>query len=112
MKSLKTAGVLAVLACASIAAAQTPAARESDIPVVVATGEAVVKRAPDRVVVAVPSQPVGWNKAHPTYMYDLSMKSWAPELMKRDPKVTPDMILAKIVPNVPAPRLITEERTA
>jgi MoxR-like ATPase len=27
-------------------------------------------------------------------------------------EVTPDMILAKIVPNVPAPRLITEERTA
>ena len=27
-------------------------------------------------------------------------------------EVTPDMILARIVPNVPAPRLITEERTA
>jgi MoxR-like ATPase len=27
-------------------------------------------------------------------------------------EVTPDMVLARIVPNVPAPRLITEERTA
>ena len=27
-------------------------------------------------------------------------------------EVTPDMILDRIVPNVPAPRLITEERTA
>ena len=51
----------------------------------------LVKRAPDRVVAAVAAQPVGWNKAHPL-MRELSMKSWAPELMKRDPKVTPDMI--------------------
>jgi hypothetical protein len=27
-------------------------------------------------------------------------------------EVTPDMMLARIVPAVPAPRLITEERTA
>jgi len=62
----------------------------------------LVKRAPERVVAAVPAQPVGWNKAHPTYMRDLSLKSWAPELMKRDPKVTPDMIerfLARMFPN-------------
>jgi len=62
----------------------------------------LVKRAPDRVVAAVPAQPVGWNKAHPLYMQELSMKSWAPELMKRDPKVTPDMIqkfLTRMFPN-------------
>jgi len=62
----------------------------------------LIKRAPDRVVAAVPAQPVGWNKAHPTYMYDLSMKSWAPELMKRDPRITPDMIekfLTRMFPN-------------
>ena len=62
----------------------------------------LVKRAPDRVVAAVPAQPVGWNKAHPLYMRELSMKSWAPELMKRDPKVTPDMIekfLTRMFPN-------------
>lgn len=52
----------------------------------------LVKRAPDRVVAAVPAQPVGWNKAHPTFMRDLSLKSWAPELVKRNPAVTPEMI--------------------
>jgi pimeloyl-ACP methyl ester carboxylesterase len=62
----------------------------------------LIKRAPDRIVAAAPLQPVGWNKAHPTYMYDLSMKSWAPELMKRDPKIMPDMIekfLTRMFPN-------------
>ena len=62
----------------------------------------IVKRAPQRVVAAVPAQPVGWNKEHPIYMRDLSMKSWAPELMKRDPAITPDMIekfLVKMFPN-------------
>jgi len=62
----------------------------------------LIKRAPDRVVAAVPAQPVGWNKDHPTYMYDLSMKSWAPELMKRQPMITPDMIdrfLKRMFPN-------------
>ena len=54
------------------------------------------------VVAAVPAQPVGWNKAHPLYMRELSMKSWAPELMKRDPSITPDMIekfLVRMFPN-------------
>ena len=62
----------------------------------------LIKRAPDRVVAAVPAQPVGWNKAHPTYMVDLSMKSWAPELRKRQPAITPDMIdrfLTRMFPN-------------
>lgn len=62
----------------------------------------LIKRAPERVVAVVPTQPVGWNKAHPTYMYDLSMKSWAPELMKRQPAITQDMIerfLTRMFPN-------------
>jgi pimeloyl-ACP methyl ester carboxylesterase len=62
----------------------------------------LIKRAPDRVIAVVPTQPVGWNKDHPTYMYDLSMKSWAPELMKRQPAITPDMIhrfLTRMFPN-------------
>jgi pimeloyl-ACP methyl ester carboxylesterase len=62
----------------------------------------LVKRAPERVVAAVPAQPVGWNKAHPTYMREASMKSWAPELMKRNPAITPDMIekfLTRMFPN-------------
>jgi uncharacterized protein YggE len=56
MVMLTAAGALAVLACASVAAAQTPAARELDTPVVVATGEAVVKRAPDRAFVSVSAE--------------------------------------------------------
>jgi len=62
----------------------------------------LIKRAPERVIAVVPTQPVGWNKDHPTYMYDLSMKSWAPELMKRQPAITPDMIhrfLTRMFPN-------------
>jgi len=62
----------------------------------------LIKRAPERVIAVVPTQPVGWNKDHPTYMYDLSMKSWAPELMKRQPGITPDMIhrfLTRMFPN-------------
>ena len=62
----------------------------------------LVKRAPDRVVAAVPAQPVGWNKGHPLFMREFSMKSWAPELMKRNPAITPDMIekfLARMFPN-------------
>jgi pimeloyl-ACP methyl ester carboxylesterase len=62
----------------------------------------LVKRAPDRVVAAVPAQPVGWNKAQPTYMREASMKSWAPELMKRNPAITSDMIekfLTRMFPN-------------
>jgi dienelactone hydrolase len=62
----------------------------------------LIKRAPHRVVAGVSAQPVGWNKAHPTYMRELSMKSWGPELMKRDPSITPDMIerfVTRMFPN-------------
>ena len=62
----------------------------------------LVKRAPERIVAAVPSQPVGWNKDHPLYMRELSLKSWAPELMKRNPAITSDMIekfLTRMFPN-------------
>lgn len=51
----------------------------------------LIKRAPERVVAAVVSQPVGFNKKTP-YMYDVSMKNWAPELIKRQPELTMDMI--------------------
>ncbi len=51
----------------------------------------LIKRAPERVVAAVVAQPVGFNKKTP-YMYDVSMKVWAPELLKRRPDLTMDMI--------------------
>jgi pimeloyl-ACP methyl ester carboxylesterase len=51
----------------------------------------LIKRAPERVVAAVVAQPVAFNKKTP-YMYDASMKNWAPELLKRRPDLTMDMI--------------------
>ncbi len=51
----------------------------------------LIKRAPERVVAAVLAQPVGFNKKTP-YMYDLSMKNWAPALIKRRPELSMDMI--------------------
>jgi len=56
MMMLTAAGAVALLACAGMAAAQTPAAREPDTPVVVASGEAVVKRAPDRAFVSISAE--------------------------------------------------------
>lgn len=51
----------------------------------------LIKRTPERVVAAVVGQPVGFNKKTP-YMYDVSMKVWGPELIKRRPELTMDMI--------------------
>jgi pimeloyl-ACP methyl ester carboxylesterase len=51
----------------------------------------LIKRAPERVVAAVVAQPVGFNKKTP-YMYDVSMKVWGPELIKRRPELNMDMI--------------------
>ena len=52
----------------------------------------LLKRAPDRVVAAVPAQPVGFRPEMPTVLYDSGMTGWAPELMKRRPEVTKEMI--------------------
>ena len=52
----------------------------------------LVKRAPDRIVAAVVSQPVGFRKEIPTLAYDNYMKNWAPELTKQRPDVTTEMI--------------------
>ena len=51
----------------------------------------LLKRAPDRVVAAVPAQPVGFRPEMPNVLYDGS-KGWATELMKRRPEITPAMI--------------------
>lgn len=48
----------------------------------------LVKRAPDRIVAAVVSQPVGFRKEMPNLAYDNYMKSWAPELTKHRPDIT------------------------
>jgi pimeloyl-ACP methyl ester carboxylesterase len=52
----------------------------------------LLKRAPDRVVAAVPAQPVGFRPEMPTLLYDGSMAGWGPELVKRRPDITMDMV--------------------
>jgi pimeloyl-ACP methyl ester carboxylesterase len=52
----------------------------------------LLKRAPDRVVAAVLAQPVGFRPEKPDVMYDSSMKTWAPELIKRRPDITMEMV--------------------
>jgi pimeloyl-ACP methyl ester carboxylesterase len=51
----------------------------------------LLQRAPDRIVAAVVSQPVGFRKES-AVMYDNSMKNWAPELVKRRPDLTMEMV--------------------
>src|SRR5581483_2748404 len=46
----------------------------------------LLKRAPTRIVAAVPAQPVGFRPEMPDVMYDLSLSNWAPELIKRRPE--------------------------
>jgi pimeloyl-ACP methyl ester carboxylesterase len=52
----------------------------------------LLKRAPDRVVAAVPAQPVGFRPEMPTLLYDGSMTGWGPDLVKRRPDITMEMI--------------------
>jgi pimeloyl-ACP methyl ester carboxylesterase len=52
----------------------------------------LLKRAPDRVVAAVPAQPVGFRPEMPTLLYDNGMANWGPELVKRRPEITMEMI--------------------
>ena len=52
----------------------------------------LMRRAPDRVVAAVPAQPVGFRPEAPTVLYDGSKQGWAAELVKRRPEITADMI--------------------
>jgi pimeloyl-ACP methyl ester carboxylesterase len=48
----------------------------------------LIKRAPDRVVAGVLSQPVGFRPEAPTLLYDGNMKGWGPAYVKRKPEVT------------------------
>jgi pimeloyl-ACP methyl ester carboxylesterase len=52
----------------------------------------LIRRAPGRVVAAVPAQPVGFRPEMPTVLYDGSMTGWGPELVKRRPEITMDMV--------------------
>jgi len=52
----------------------------------------LMKRAPDRVIAAVTAQPVGFRPEKPTVMYEGNIAGWGPELMKRRPDITMDMI--------------------
>src|SRR5437867_5862550 len=52
----------------------------------------LLKRAPDRVVAAVPAQPVGFRPEMPNVMYDASMSGWGAELVKRRPDLTTEMV--------------------
>src|SRR5687767_2671278 len=47
----------------------------------------LIKRAPDRVVAAVISQPVGFRPEAPTVMYDNSMTNWTGEFLKKRPEI-------------------------
>jgi pimeloyl-ACP methyl ester carboxylesterase len=52
----------------------------------------LLKRAPDRVVAAVPAQPVGFRPEMPTLLYDGGMTGWGPDLVKRRPDVKMDTV--------------------
>ena len=52
----------------------------------------LLKRAPNRVVAAVPAQPVAFRPEMPTLSYDNGMTGWGPELVKRRPEITMEMV--------------------
>jgi pimeloyl-ACP methyl ester carboxylesterase len=48
----------------------------------------LIKRAGDRVIAAVLTQPSGFRPEMPTQFYDNNMKGWGPEFVKKNPKYT------------------------
>src|SRR6202166_519649 len=52
----------------------------------------LLKRAPGRVVAAVPAQPVGFRPEMPTLLYASGMTGWGPDLVKRRPEITMQMV--------------------
>jgi pimeloyl-ACP methyl ester carboxylesterase len=52
----------------------------------------LLKRAPDRIVAAVPAQPSGVRKEMPNLSYESNIKGWGPELIKRRPDITMEMV--------------------
>jgi len=51
----------------------------------------LMKRAPNRVVAAVPAQPVGFRPELPNALYDSQKTGWAEPLLKRRPELTAQM---------------------
>ena len=51
----------------------------------------LIKRAPNRVVAAVPAQPVGFRPELPNALYESQNTGWAAPLVKRRPEITSDM---------------------
>src|SRR5712692_8161532 len=64
----------------------------------------LLKRAPDRVFAAVLAQPSGFRPEKPTLSYDNNMTGWGPDLVKRRPDITMEMVdkyLTKMYRNNP-----------
>jgi len=54
----------------------------------------LIKRAGDRVVAAVLTQPSGHREEMPTQFYDRNMEGWGPEFVKKRPEYTMDQVSA------------------
>jgi pimeloyl-ACP methyl ester carboxylesterase len=52
----------------------------------------LLERAPNRVVAAVLAQPSGFRPEMPTLFYDNNMSGWGPDLVKRRPEITMEMV--------------------
>ena len=52
----------------------------------------LLRRASNRVVAAVSAQPSGFRPEMPTLFYDNNMTIWGPELVKRRPEITMEMV--------------------
>ncbi len=52
----------------------------------------LLKRAPNRIVAAVLAQPSGFRPEMPNLSYENNIKGWGPELVKRRPDITMEMV--------------------
>jgi pimeloyl-ACP methyl ester carboxylesterase len=52
----------------------------------------LLRRAPDRIVAAVLAQPSGFRKEMPDLFYENNITGWGPELVKRRPDITMEMV--------------------
>jgi len=52
----------------------------------------LLERAPQRVVAAVTAQPSGYRPEQPELFYNNNMTGWGPELVKRRPEITIEMV--------------------
>ena len=52
----------------------------------------LIKRAPDRIVAGILTQPSGFRKETPTSSYDSNMKGWGPDLVKHKPEIKMDTV--------------------